>query len=344
MTNIKELDEVQLDLLRKLVALHIRTGYPVSSGALKRLFGLQMSTANIRKILHELEERGFLYKPHVSAGRVPSDLGYRAYVDSIGEMELRDRELLDKIRLRLGQDWDDIKDLMTRTSQLLSELTDYLGLMMGVLQPGICIEGLRIFQLEAMRGLIVVNLESGIERKVYVEFPKDYKPQAVHRAELMLNERIAGHSLTEAPNIIESFLREQQGNEKEIVEVLADETDFLFDWGYDVRFYFKGIEQSLELPEYSNPRILQNLVRLMGARHMMINVLKRRLPHTKLVTIGRENDLEELSEFTLATRKFVAGGCGGLLGILGPMRMPYEKVLFLLDSMAEELHKVKIRD
>jgi len=344
MTNIKELDDVQLDLLRKVVALYIRTGHPVSSRALHRFFSLKMSTANIRKILHELEELGFLYKPHVSAGRVPSDLGYRVYVDAIEDMEIRDRELLDKIRLRLGQDWDDIKDLMTRTSQLLSELTDYLGLMMGVLRPEVYIDSLKIFQLEGSRGLIVVNLKSGLERKVYVEFSKQYKPETIHRAELMLNERVAGHSLTEAPNIIELFLREQQGTEKEIAEVLADEAEFLFDWGYDIRFYFKGIEQAIELPEYSNPRILKNLIRLMGERHLMINVLKRRLPHNRLITIGRENDVDELSEFSLVTRRFIAGGCGGLLGILGPMRMSYKKVLLLLDSMAEELHKIKIKD
>jgi len=344
MVNIKELDKNQLEMLRRLVALYIRTGYPVSSRALKRFFGLRMSTANIRKVLHELEELGFLYKPHISAGRVPSDLGYRAYVDALEQMDVRDRALLDKIRVRLGQDWDDIKDLMTRTSQLLSDLTTYMGLIMGVFHPDACIESIKIVKLEGLSGLIVVRLVWGTERKVYVEFPKDYRRDTIHRAELMLNERVSGHPLTEAPDIIDHFLREQSGDEREIAELVSEEREILFDWGYELRFYFRGIEQPIELPEYSDPSILQNLVRLMGERELMLDILKRRLSHDILITIGRENEIEHLSNFSIITRKFVTGGCGGLLGVLGPMRMSYRKVLSVLDGLAEELHRVKIKD
>jgi len=343
MSVTSKLDENELEMLRRVVALYIRTGHPVSSRVVKRFYRLSMSTANIRKILHGLEEKGFLYKPHISAGRVPSDLGYRAYVDGISKGVIGDRELLERIRLRLGQDWLDIKDLMARTSQLLSELTAYMGLIMGIFEPDATIESIRIFQLEGPLGLVVVNLSPGMERKVYIELGKRYRDEVIHGAELMINERIAGHSLTEAPEILTLFLREHEGEENEIVKVLAAEAEYLFEWGYDLKFYFKGMEQQIGLPEYKNTRILQNLIRIMGERSLMLDVMRHRLPHDELVTIGRENELEELSDFSIVTRRFVTGECSGLLGVLGPMRMSYSRVLYILDGMAEELHRVKIK-
>ena len=334
----------EFDMLKDVVDLYIQTGQPVSSRVLKAVYRLNVSTAKIRNILHRLEERGYLFKPHVSSGRIPSDLGYRVYVDGIKAYNPLSRRLTDEIERKIGQDWNDIRDVMSRTSRLLGELTNYMGLIMGVFHSSSIVERLRIIQLERNRGLVVLTLVPDRERRVYVAFPKRYQSNILDRAEQIINERIAGHPLERAPERLESFLRESAGIEREIAEIVTAEAEYLFDWPYDLKYYFKGFEHSTEIPELTDSRTLQRLVKFMGERALMLRVMKNRLGHELMVTIGRENEVEELADFSIVTQSFTTSDCGGLIGILGPTRMAYSRILSLLKRMAEELHHVQIKD
>jgi heat-inducible transcriptional repressor len=335
-------DEIRI--LRNVIDLFVETGEPVSSKMIKSRFRLEESTANIRKILHRLEDMGFLYKPHISAGRIPSDEGYRLYVDDIKTLYPLNRRLGERIRRRIGQDWGDIRDVMAVTSQLLSEFTSYMGLTMGIMHSRSIIERLEIIQLEARGGLIVLTLVPDMVRKVYVEFSKDYPSYILERAVQVINERIAGHPLERAPERLDSFLREASGMEREIATAVSREAEFLFDWPYDFKYHYRGSEKQIDRKELNDPRVLQNLVRLMGERSIMLGVLKSRLEENVSVTIGRENKVQELEDFAIVTRRFKAADCDGLLGVLGPTRMSYKLVLALLNRTAEELCHVHIKE
>ena len=332
----------EIGVLRKVVALHIETGQPVSSRMVKSFYRLGASTANIRKVLHQLEEMGFLYKPHVSAGRVPSDLGYRLYVDGIRGVSPLSRRLADRIQRKIGQEWNDVRDVMSVASNLLSELTSYMGLTVGVFHRQCVVERFDIIGLEGNGAFVILRLVPDMVRKVYVEFPKIYSPRIVERAAQMINERIAGHSLEKASERLESFLRDSAGIEREIAEAVSSEGEYLFDWGYYFKYDLKEIDESSENQELASPRMLQRLVRLMGERSLILNVLKSRMAEDVTVTIGRENKVEELEDFTLVTRRFANPECNGILGILGPTRMTYTLVLSLLDRIAEELYRVQV--
>jgi heat-inducible transcriptional repressor len=338
-----DLNRSEIKMLSNIVDLYIRTGVPVSSRTIKRYYRLGDSTANIRKILHALERHGLLYKPHVSSGRIPTDLGYRSYVDSISTVSALNRVTVDTIRFRIGQKWSDIADLMIRTSRLLSEMTSYMGLIMGHFASSSIVRRLRIVQLDGSRGLVFLSLHPDNERRIYVEMPKRYQPRVIDRAVQIINERIAGYSLDQAPDRLASFLREGSGAEREIAEVVSREADYLFDWPFDLSYCYMGLENPADQPELSNPRILQSLVRIMGERHFMLQAMKRRLADEESITIGSENELEELNDFSLVTRKFHMEEYDGLLGILGPTRMQYGHVLSLLGKMAEELQRLQIK-
>jgi len=333
-------DEIRV--LRDVIDLFVETGEPISSRMIKSRFRLAESTAHIRHILHRLEERGLLYKPHVSAGRVPSDRGYRIYVDEIGTANALARPLADRVRRKIGQEWSDIRDVMAITSQLIGELTNYMGLSMGIMHTRSVVEKLEIVRLESQGGLVVLTLFPGMVRKVHVEFSKDYPAHIVDRAVQMINERIAGHPLDKAPERLESFLREAAGMEREIAEAVSREADYLFDWQYDFKYSYRWTEKEIDNQEFSNPKMLQNLVRLMGERSLMLNVLRNRLASDVSVTIGTENRVRELEDFAIVTRRFRTADCDGLLGVLGPTRMAYRLVLALLERTAEELHHVHI--
>lgn len=340
MTSPTPITPYEIEVLTNIIDMFVATGRPVSSRSLKERYRLDSSSANIRRILHKLEEDGYLFKPHVSAGRMPSDRGYRLYVDRIRTVTPLSYRLMEEIRRKIGKDWDDLRDIMGRTSRLLSELTNYMGLIMGIFYSSVIVEGLKIVQLEGAGGLVILHLKSSAIRKVYVDFPKRYPAYLIDRAVQMINERIADRPLEEAPQKLDIFLRNSEGAELEIVGAISAEGEELFDWAYDIKYYFKGIENLSENPELSDLKILRNLVALMGKRGLILKVLKNRLKHEKLVTIGGENDLEELEGLSIVTRRFRTGDCSGLLGILGPTRMAYRSVLSLLSGMAEELQRV----
>jgi heat-inducible transcriptional repressor len=340
--NVISTDETSI--LRDVIDLFVETGEPVSSRMIKSRYRLAESTAHIRNVLHRLEESGFLYKPHVSAGRVPSDEGYRLYVDELGTVNALERPLAERVRRKIGQDWSDVRDVMAMTSQLLSELTSYMGLSMGIIHSRSVVERLEITQLDARGGLVVLTLLPNMVRKVYVEFSKEYPAYIVDRAVRTINERIAGYPLDQAPERLEAFLREAAGTEREIAGAVSREAEYLFDWPYDFNYHYRRSERLNENQEFSKPRILQNLVHLMGERSIMLGVLKSRLASDISVTIGKENRIRELEDFTIVTRRFRAADCDGLLGVLGPTRMSYRLVFALLDRTAEELHHIHIAE
>jgi heat-inducible transcriptional repressor len=334
---ISAIEGPEWEVLRRLVDLYIDTGRPVSSRMLKRHFGLDASTAHIRKVLHSLEKKGYLYKPHVSAGRIPSDAGYRLYVNGIGRINRLGGRIIEEIRRKIGQDYNDVRDVMLRASQLIGEVTSYMGFMMGVFDSPHVVEKLRIVQLEGNVGLVILTLLPVLERKVLVVFPKRYRSHIIDRAVAIINERIAGFPLAEAPERLDNFRKDGTGIERDIAEAVRDEAEYLFDRAYDLRYSFRGFDRSADLPELEDPRVLRNLIRIMGERRFMLDVMRHRLNREMVVTIGRENEFEELADFSIVTHRYNTAECSGLLGVLGPTRMSYGLVLALLSTTAEEL-------
>lgn len=342
MPHSSELSATESRMLRDVIDLHIETGKPVSSRMLQRRYRLSISTAQIRGVLHKLEEKGYLFKPHVSAGRVPSDAGYRQYVDGLGAIALPQRRLIDLIRVRLGRDLADVRDVMGRTSRLIGELTSCMGLMAGVFGPGGTVERIGIVQREGTRGMVVLRISGGCERAVDIDLGRRHRPEIIARAGQIMSERLQGCPVEEAGERLGAFLREGSGHEREIAEAVAAESHYLFGGGYDIEYYFGAIDARETNPELGNPRVLQSLVRLMGEKSLMLEALKGRFGRGTMVTIGRENRLGELEDFSLVTRAVPGGTCDGLLGVLGPMRMSYRLVISLLDGMAHELRRRRL--
>ncbi len=342
MTADETLTPTEGKMLKSLIDIYIETGRPVSSKMIKRAFGLQTSTANIRKILHRLEEKGYLFKQHISSGRVPADSGYRYYVDEIETSYQLSSAVLDEISRKIRRDWGDIRVVMARISRLLGELTNYMGLIMGVFHPDSTVERLKIIQSEARGGIVILELDGETDRRVFIDLMRRYAPHIIDRAVQVVNERISGYPLKDATDRLNHFLREGTGLEREIIQDILREAEDLFEWPHDLIYHFKGLNKQPAMIELVDPVVLQNMVRIMGERNLMLNIMKRRMEHESMVTIGRENVIDELETFSVVTRRFDLEGCNGLLGVVGPTRMSYSRVLSLLSKMAEELHRQRI--
>ena len=199
MMAINDVTSVESGMLHSVVDLYVKARKPVSSRMLKKRYRLQSSSANIRAILNRLESRGLIYKPHVSAGRVPSDAGYRLYVDGIGRIGRPERRVIEQLKSRMGRNRGDIRRIMATTSRLISELTNCVGLMVGVFGPGGRVGRLEMIQREGNRALVILRTEDNRERMVEVEMDRRYRPRVIDRAVQIINERIEGCSLDEVP-------------------------------------------------------------------------------------------------------------------------------------------------
>jgi len=337
MTVNNDVTSIESGMLRSVVDLYIKTRKPVSSKMLKKCYRLQSSSANIRAILNRLESNGYLYKPHVSSGRVPSDKGYRLYVDGIGRIGRPARRVIERLKSRMGNNRGDIRSLMTTTSRLISELTNCVGLMVGVFGPGGRVGRLEMIQREGNRSLVILRTKEGSEKMVEVEMNRRYNPRDIDRAVQIINERIAGCPLDEVALRLGECARECTGSDREIAAVVEGEADYLFGGMYDLEYYLRKTESTDDAPEMQDPRILRSLVTLMGEKSLMLRAMRHRFGRGVIVTIGAENEIEELKDFSVVTRAIPTGRCEGLLGVLGPTRMSYRSVLSLLDGMAREL-------
>jgi heat-inducible transcriptional repressor len=337
MTVNNDVTSIESGMLRSVVDLYIKTRKPVSSKMLKKCYRLRSSSANIRAILNRLESNGYLYKPHVSSGRVPSDKGYRLYVDGIGRIGRPARRVIERLKSRMGNNRGDIRSLMTTTSRLISELTNCVGLMVGVFGPGGRVGRLEMIQREGNRSLVILRTKEGSEKMVEVEMNRRYNPRDIDRAVQIINERIAGCPLDEVALRLGECARECTGPDREIASVVAGEADYLFGGMYDLEYYLRKTESTDDAPEMQDPRILRSLVTLMGEKSLMLRAMRHRFGRGVIVTIGAENEIEELKDFSVVTRAIPTGRCEGLLGVLGPTRMSYRSVLSLLDGMAREL-------
>jgi len=335
-----DLTPYESELLTRTVSLYIKTGRPVSSRMLRDVYDLDVSTAKIRKSLHGLERKGLLIKPHVSAGRIPSDRGYRVYVDGLDRNAPLTRAVIAEIERRIGQDCCDIKDVLSRTSLLLGDLTSYMGIMLGFFPRQNVVESIRIVQLEGPGALVLLRFAPERERRLFVRFSKRHSPWVIERAVQMVSERIAGCSLEEAARRIAGLLRDSAGVDREIAVTLFSRADELFDQAWDLTYSFTGFEQPVQVPELEDARVLRGLVRLMGERRFLIDLMRSRFDTEVKVTIGRENELDGLADFSVVTRRFRAGDFNGLLGVLGPTRMSYARVLALLDRLHGELRRL----
>ncbi len=345
MTVENGLNNVETSILKYVTELYIDAGKPVSSRTLKTEYGLKWSTANIRKVMHILEEKGYLYKPHVSAGRIPSDRGYRTYVDNLAEVRPLSRHLAEEVRNRIGRDWDDLREIMYSASRVLGGMTNCMGLMMSVLHSYGNIDRLRIVQLEGRHGLVILSMRGGSDRKVLIEFPERYRPHIIDRAVHIINERIAGYPLEEAHSRLELYVKEIDGIERAIAESVASEADYLFDRPYQLQYHLDGFGSVPGADLLEDPRNLHNLLKIMGARRLMLSFMKDRIGSDIMITIGKENQLEELEGFSVITKRFSASAYDGVFGVLGPTRMSYSLVLSLLEMMGREMsiHHKKAR-
>jgi len=333
------LSERERQVLEAVIESYVQTAEPAGSRTIAKRFGLALSAATIRNTMSDLEEKGYLYHPHTSAGRIPTDLAYRVYVDSL--MQLREVSPSDshQIREELAGERNAVSQILARAAQVLGVLTKELGVAVGPSLDEAVLERLELLQVSSERLLLVLTLKSGAVRTIFVEVPAQMAAAAVVEVAVVLNGRLAGLPLREIRATLSERLRDAVSDRgsSDLINIFIQEADELFDVGAGTRdgdasgVLLSSAQLLAEQPEFQTTERLQGLMQVTERRDVLREALVRRMGGGLTITIGSEHADPKLAPFTLVTSSYRIGPLAGVIGVMGPTRMPYDKIVALVD-------------
>jgi heat-inducible transcriptional repressor len=284
--------------------------------------------------MSELEDKGYLFHPHTSAGRIPTDRAYRVYVDAIMRLSPPSHEEQHTLRAELVGTRSAVEEILRRAAQVLGVLTQELGVAVAPALDQVVLERLELVQVTSERLLLVFNLRSGLVRTIFVEVPGLLAQSSVQQVAQTLNERLSGLTLKEIRATLPARLRDASGTDegRELLNIFIAEGDGLFDLSNEENEVVLGSAQMLaEQPEFASNSRMRDLLRLTEGRDLLKQALASRRQRGLSVTIGAENSETRLSDFTLVTSSYEAGSLKGVIGVMGPTRMPYDKIIGLVE-------------
>ena len=336
------LSEREKTVLEAVIRTYVETAEPAGSRMVARCCGLGVSAATVRNTMADLEEKGFLYHPHTSAGRIPTDLAYRFYVNSL--MPQSRVSVAEQRRLRRGlvepETPGPLALLMRRAAQVLGLLTGDLGVAVMPRLDDAVLHRLELLGITDDKVLLVLHLGAGAVRTVYVDLRSSVRPEALAGVTPILNERLAGHTLRELRQTLADRLRDalpSADSATELLNIFLQSGEDLFqppELGADDVQLGRASVLAAQ-PEFARSgEALLGLIELTERRDLLADVLTGRGAEASplRVIIGAENRRPELAPFTLVTSEYRAGELSGVVGVIGPTRMPYEKVTAIVES------------
>lgn len=332
------LSERERQILEAVIRTYVETAEPAGSRTVARRFELGVSAATIRNAMSDLEEKGFLYHPHTSAGRIPTDQAYRYYVDGLmGPLRLA-ASVQKQLRKEMvaHESGGPLDRVLRRALRVLSLITGELGIAIAPRLDDVVLEKIELVRISSEKILLVLSLKNGIVRTVYVDVPVAAPTEALAALTMVLNERLAGMTLTEVRTTLGDRLRDafDEGQTQELMNIfLQSATELLGPTTLAEGELLLGQASVLaSQPEFSEGAQLRSLIELTEQRDLLKSVLDARAREgSPTITIGSEHGYPQLSPFTLITSEYRLGQLTGVLGVMGPTRMPYEKVAAIVE-------------
>ncbi|HJQ11835.1 MAG TPA: heat-inducible transcriptional repressor HrcA [Gemmatimonadaceae bacterium] len=338
--SLPSLSERERRILEAVIQTYVETAQPAGSRSLAHRFGLGVSPATIRNTMSDLEEKGYLFHPHASAGRVPTDVAYRVYVDSL--IPIRPPAATERRRLtaQIASGGSAVEAILRRAAQSLGVITQELGVALGPRLDNAVLEHVELIRLSSERLLVALTLSPGAVRTIFVDVRGEIADAAIAEVTRVLNERLAGLTLRQIRSSLGDRLRDSATRDAtDLLNVFIEEGDQVFNSALesdDDGVLLGQASVLAEQPEFASVDNMRRLVELTETRQKLGELLRRRSDTNGLsITIGAEHNDPKLSNFTVVTASYHAGPLTGVIGVIGPTRMPYDKVISLVTHTSE---------
>ncbi|MGE0555529.1 MAG: heat-inducible transcriptional repressor HrcA [Gemmatimonadales bacterium] len=334
MHRVDELSDREARVLEAVIQHFIETAEPAGSQAVAKRCGLGVSAATVRNTMSDLEAEGYLYHTHTSSGRIPTDLAYRVYVSRLMRTEPPSPSVRARLENEVVAGGSTIEQILDRAARVLGVLTQELGVAVAPALDAAVLERMELARLSSDRLLVALTVQRNVVRTIFVEIPGVLASEVIESVSRILNERLAGLTLGEIRRTVRDRLRDAgpSARDVELLNVFVTQSDELFDLDPDGARVMLGSAQPLaDQPEFATNTRMRDLLELTERRDVLRKALDQHRKRGLVITIGAENADPRLAEFTLVTSSYRHGSLSGVLGVLGPTRMPYDKIIGLVD-------------
>ncbi len=326
-------------VLQSVIQSYIRTARPVSSRTIAKHFGLKLSPATIRNVMADLEDAGYLTHPHTSAGRIPTSMGYRLYVNNIMQVEKLPSNLKKKIRENIKTIDKNSEYLLTKASEILSMVSNQLGVVIGPNFENAIFEKISLVEVAHDKLLIVLSLQTGIVKSVVVEVPSVIKGAELTMTCEVLNQRLSGLTVKMIRETIGSRLHNVNLGNPEIIRLFIESADIFFQFDQH-KIFVGGTKNIVEQPEFQQQDKMLSVIELIEKKDVVVHLFKQASDmHGVSIIIGEIDNPDLSKTFSIVSTPFSFSGHTGTLGIIGPSRMWYPKIVPLVNYTAEIINQ-----
>ncbi|MGE5679041.1 MAG: heat-inducible transcriptional repressor HrcA [Pseudomonadota bacterium] len=330
-------------ILQAIIEDYINTAEPVGSRTISKKYLTGTSPATIRNEMADLEEMGFIEQPHTSAGRIPSDKGYRLYVDHIMRQNTINEAQREQIKKEFLDTLGEIDRLVKHASKLLSQMTQYTSIVMAPQFRRTSIKQIQLIRIDNSTVLAVIITDAGIVKNSVLRIVQDVQGDVLARITNMLNDKLSGLGIEDIERFDMEYMKNNSMGHREIIEQIVPELIQTLLYSDTAEVYHDGVSNILNLPEYSDINKARSFLNTMEENELLFKVLND-VKGDVNVSIGSENKLEQFRDCSLITATYrINGKTVGSVGIIGPTRMEYSKAISVVECMTNNLSEMLTR-
>lgn len=339
MQSIEGLGERKLKILHAIIQTYLETGEPVGSRTISKYTDLNLSSATIRNEMADLEELGYILQPHTSAGRIPSDKGYRLYVDML--MEEKEQEL-NEMQEQMLQKADKMDQLLKQAAQVLAANTNYATMVSTPRNSANRLRFIQLSQVDEEQLIAVIVLGGNVIKNKIINVGEPLGNENLLKLNMLLNTSLNGMSIEEINLGLIARLKEQAGIHSEVISDVLDAVADAIQIDEDMQIYTSGATNIFKYPELSDKQSAQEIISAFEEKQQLTELVTQTLSQEEntgiQVYIGDETPVQTMKDCSVVTATYELGdGMRGTIGIIGPKRMDYEHVLKSLKRLQGEL-------
>ncbi len=330
------LDERTREILKLVIRSYVTSGEPVGSRTLSRAMDLRLSPATIRNIMADLEDAGYLAQPHTSAGRIPSEKGYRFYVDNLADSG-RVRRSDERYISRMLAESNTPEDLMSRTCHVLSTISRNMGIVIAPPMAGTTLKHIEFLDIGEKKILVILVSKTGVVQRKLIRLGESYAQEELNKAGRFLVEKFSGKTLTEIRNELLETMRAERLLFDRMLSLLTAWSDSLEEESQPTldAVYLDGTANILNQPEFADVDRMRALFQMFEEKGRLVKILNECIascpPEGVKIAIGSELGEPSMRDFTLITASYTSVDNNvGFLGIIGPTRMEYDRGISLV--------------
>ncbi len=332
------LDKRQTQVLQAIIEEYINTAEPVSSGTIVENYNLGYSSATIRNDMAELEKLGYLEKPHTSSGRIPSAKGYRFYVDELLNDEKISLEEIQYIKSKLETKVNEIEDLTKIATDTLSEITHYTTVAIGPDANNNIISDVKFISLGNRILMAVVLTENGAIKETIIKYDEDISDTQIESLNFLFRNKLIGKPLTKIDKPMEEYIISSMEDQVDVIKPIINQMNKSLEQSEYI--YLEGANNVFDFPEFRKIDTARNFLSILDTKEQVMEILNSGIAKDINIYIGEENEKEELKDLSIVTFRHSVGNRDfGTIGIIGPKRMDYSKVISVMKYISKKLNE-----